>query len=65
MVLDPGVLISARISSGGAGAPAELLRAWLDGAFDLAVSEKLLDELERILQRQKFRRYTTIDETSQ
>ncbi len=64
-VLDPVVLISARISSGGAGAHAELLRAWLDGAFDLIVSEELLDELERVLLRQKFRRYTTTDETMQ
>lgn len=64
-VLDPGVLISARISSGGAGAPAELLRAWLEGDFDLIVSEKLLEELARVLQRQKFRRYTTTDETRQ
>lgn len=63
--MDPGVLISARISSGGSGAPAELLRAWLDGAFDLIVSEKLLEELEWVLQRQKFRRYTTTDETRQ
>jgi putative PIN family toxin of toxin-antitoxin system len=46
-VLDPNVLISALISP--RGAPARVLRAWLDGAFELVVSPLLLAELERAL----------------
>lgn len=46
-VLDVNVLVSALISR--SGAPAELLRRWLGGGFELVVSEQLLDELERTL----------------
>jgi uncharacterized protein len=46
-VLDPNVLISALLSAGGA--PANVLLAWLDGAFELIVSPLLLAELERAL----------------
>lgn len=54
-VLDPGVLVSALITP--AGRPAKLLVAARAGSFDLIVSPLLLDELERVLQREKFRRY--------
>lgn len=54
-VVDPGVLIAAVLSA--AGAPAELLRYWLDGAVEIIVSEKLLAELDSVLQRPKFRSY--------
>jgi uncharacterized protein len=46
-VLDPGVLVAGVISS--AGAPAALVRAWLNGAFELVVCADLLDELRRAL----------------
>jgi len=46
-VLDPNALVSAALSR--AGTPAKLLRAWLDGAFELIVSAQLLDELTRVL----------------
>ncbi len=46
-VLDPNVLIAAVLSR--SGTPALLLRAWLDGRFDLIASEALLTELERAL----------------
>jgi putative PIN family toxin of toxin-antitoxin system len=52
-VLDPNVLISALISP--RGAPARVLRAWLDGAFELVVSPLLLAELERALAYPKLR----------
>ncbi len=55
VVLDLNVLVSARISP--AGAPAALLSAWVDGAFELVVSDRLLDDLEAVLSRPKFRRY--------
>ena len=57
VVLDPGVLIAAFIS--GKGATRALVRAWIDGAFELLVSPKFLAELARVLRRPKFRRYAT------
>ena len=57
VVVDPGVLIAALISS--KGAPRALLQAWMHGAFELLVSPKLRAELLRVLSRQKFRRYFT------
>lgn len=60
VVIDPGVLIAAVLSA--SGAPAELLRYWLDGAVEIVVSEKLLNELDTVLQRAKFRQYLTANE---
>jgi putative PIN family toxin of toxin-antitoxin system len=60
VVLDPGVLIAALLSP--RGAPAELLRRWLAGDYELVVSPQLLAELERVLLRPKFRQYCTTEE---
>ncbi|HEX5481839.1 MAG TPA: putative toxin-antitoxin system toxin component, PIN family [Terriglobia bacterium] len=57
VVFDPGILIAALISD--KGAPRALLRAWLDGVFELLVSPALLAELGRVLERQKFRCYAS------
>jgi len=46
-VLDVNVLISALLSK--QGAPGRLLAAWLDGVFELVVSDALLAELDRAL----------------
>jgi putative PIN family toxin of toxin-antitoxin system len=46
-ILDPNVIISALLSRDGT--PAKVLRAWLQGRFDLIVSPILLEELERAL----------------
>jgi uncharacterized protein len=46
-VLDPNVLISGVLSR--SGAPAALLSGWVNGEFDLVVSDLLLEELERAL----------------
>jgi len=46
-VLDPNVVISALLSP--FGAPALILRAWIQGAFELVLSPLLLEELERAL----------------
>lgn len=59
-VLDPNVLISATLSS--AGAPAELVRRWLDGEFELIVSTALLHELDRALAYPKIRRRVPADD---
>jgi putative PIN family toxin of toxin-antitoxin system len=62
-VLDPNVLISALLSSGGA--PAKVLRHWLAGAFELVVSPQLLAELERALAYPKLRRHVTAEEAAE
>ena len=46
-MLDPNVLVSAALSA--KGSPAELVRRWLDGRFELVASEALLEELRRVL----------------
>lgn len=46
-ILDPNVIISALLSRDGT--PAKVLRAWLEGRFELIVSPLLLKELERAL----------------
>lgn len=63
VVIDPGVLIAPLISP--KGAPRALLQAWIEGAFELIVSSKLLSELERVLKREKFRSYVGLREVNQ
>jgi uncharacterized protein len=53
-VLDPNVLVAALLSA--SGAPAQLLRGWLSGEFELIVSDRLLAELERVLAYPRLRR---------
>jgi putative PIN family toxin of toxin-antitoxin system len=53
-VLDPNVIISALLAP--RGTPAKVLRAWLDGAFELVASEALLEELDRALAYPKLRK---------
>lgn len=57
VVLDASVLISALISPNGK--PAELVRRWLAGWFELVVSERLLEEVDRASRRPKVRRRTS------
>jgi uncharacterized protein len=52
-VLDANVLVSAVLSR--AGAPAQVLRAWLDGEFELVTSPLLLGEAIRVLAYPKIR----------
>jgi putative PIN family toxin of toxin-antitoxin system len=56
-VLDPNVLVSALISPQGASA--QLLLEFRAGAFELVTSPQLLEELDDVLHREKFRRYAT------
>ena len=63
VVVDPGVLISALITP--LGPPAEIVRAVRDRQLALIVSPHLLAELLAVLQREKFRRYVTVDEAEQ
>lgn len=59
-VVDPGVLISALISP--AGAPAELVRRWLNGEVQLVWSPALVEEFESVCRRSRFRAWFTEDE---
>ena len=61
-VLDPNILISALLSPDGA--PAELLTCWLRGEFELVISERLLDELERVFAYPKIRHRIAADEAA-
>ena len=56
-VVDPGVMISGFISTGGT--TADLLERLLRGHFVAVISPRLLDELHTVLYRDKFRRYVT------
>lgn len=60
VVLDPGVLVAALISK--KGAPAQILLGWRGARFELVVSPLLLRELGKVLTRDKFRRYVSLDE---
>ena len=60
LVLDSGVYVSAAIS--GAGAPAQLLGAAIEGRVGLLVSPQLVEELREVLGRPKLRRWLTSDE---
>lgn len=57
VVIDPRVLIAALLSSNGA--PAMLVRAWLEGRFDLIACPHLLAELGSVLLRSRFRPFVT------
>lgn len=59
-VLDPNVVISGLLTP--AGPPAQVLRAWERGDFELVVSAKLLEELTRALAYPKLRRHISADD---
>jgi putative PIN family toxin of toxin-antitoxin system len=58
-VVDPNVLVSALISSGGP--PRQIVAAWVDERFELIASPTLLDELRDVLARTKFRRWVSAE----
>ena len=61
-ILDPNVIISALLSRDGT--PAKVLRAWLEGRFDLIVSALLLEELERALTYPKLAERINAEDTA-
>ena len=60
-VLDPNVLVAAAIRP--EGVPAACVRAFAEGRYELVVSPLLLAELGKVLRRQKFRAYLTIEDS--
>lgn len=59
-VLDANVFVAALLSR--QGIPAELLRLWLDGAYELVVSPLLLAELQRVLAYPKLESRVSVEE---
>lgn len=51
-VVDPGVLVSGLISR--TGPPAQIIDLWVEGAYELVVSPRLLEELAEVISRPKF-----------
>jgi putative PIN family toxin of toxin-antitoxin system len=62
-VLDPNVIISATLSPGGS--PAQVLRLWLEGAYELVCSPLLLDELARAIAYPKLTTHINADEAAE
>jgi uncharacterized protein len=63
VVLDVNVLVSALLSR--AGAPGRLIALWLEGAFELVVSETLLAELGRALAYPKLREHISREDAAE
>lgn len=61
-VLDPNVIVSAALSA--ADAPAQIMRRWLEGDFELVVSSALLAELQRVLAYPKVARLLRPDDAA-
>lgn len=59
-VLDPNVLTASLLSR--VGAPAKIILEWLNGAFELLSSPKLLEELEETLAYRRIQKRVTKDE---
>ena len=62
-VLDPNILISALLVRHGA--PARIVRAWIEGHFELIVSPLLLAELERALDYPRLRKRIAPEDAAQ
>jgi uncharacterized protein len=62
VVLDVNLLVAALLSR--SGAPARLIALWLEGAFELVVSEELLAELGRALAYPKLREHVSRGDAS-
>ena len=62
VVLDVNVLVPALLS--GSGSPGRLIALWLEGAFELVVSEELLAELSRALAYPKLREHISREDAA-
>jgi len=63
VVLDANVFVSALISR--SGAPAGLVRLWLEGEYELVVCEALIAELESALAYPKIRKRIAAEDASE
>ncbi|MCL4449473.1 MAG: putative toxin-antitoxin system toxin component, PIN family [Actinobacteria bacterium] len=62
-VVDVNVIISALLNRNGT--PAKVIQAWLQGIFEIVVSLKLLEELERALKYKKLQKYIKMSEIAE
>ena len=62
-VVDVNVIISASLNRNGT--PAKVIQAWLQGIFEIVVSLKLLEELERALKYKKLQKYIKMSEIAE
>ena len=63
VVIDPGVYVAALITP--EGPPAELVRKWRTGAFEVVASPHLLAELTGVMHRRKFRKWFSTREADE
>lgn len=56
-IFDSNVFVASLLSR--QGSPAKLLQLWIDGAFELVVSPRLVSELERVLTYPKIKERIT------
>lgn len=63
VVIDPNVLVSAVVAE---GVSAQLIDRWfVDRPFEIVICPHLIDELDDVLGRDKFRRWLTVEEARQ
>jgi putative PIN family toxin of toxin-antitoxin system len=60
VVIEPNVFVSSLISR--KGAPASLVQAWMEGFFDLVVSDAIITEIERVLSENRLKQVFNISE---
>jgi hypothetical protein len=52
-VIDTNVIVSAALSE--KSSPAKIIKAWLEGRYDMVVSPDILDEVRRVLFKPRIR----------
>ena len=63
VVIDANVYVSALISS--KGAPARIIEHWLQGKFDVLISQAIVDEIVRVTAYEKLKKYARLRENRQ
>ena len=61
VVIDANIYVSALISP--KGAPALVVNRWLEGHFDVLVSQPIINEILRVTAYEKLQRYTRLRES--
>lgn len=58
VVLDTNLIVSALITPNGR--PAQILKFWHEGLFELVVSPQIIEEMRRVLFLERIRRYLSL-----
>lgn len=56
VVIDSNVFVSATLSE--KSAPAEIIKAWIRGEYEIIISQEILEELRRVLFKPQIRAYS-------